>query len=74
MQTYLQDTVTSALSLSSSLWQQVLTGNPDGSSAAAINELEPIPGGSPFSLCPVTSSTDLFDITYLELNPQPVYM
>lgn len=33
-----------------------------------------IPGGSPFSFCEVSRSTDLFNISSVELTRQPVYM
>ena len=61
-----------ALSFSSTL-QQRLRGrtNPTQSSDERLVEL---PGGSPFSLCPLSRPTDLFDIKAVELSKQPIYM
>jgi hypothetical protein len=33
-----------------------------------------VPGGTPLSFCEVSRSTDLFDITSVELTKQPLYM
>lgn len=55
---------TRALSVSSAI-QQRLGGQ------LSFHDL---PGGTPFSLCPVSSSTDLFDTTSIELTKQPVYL
>lgn len=60
-----------AFSLSSAV-QQRLTGN--FLSEPPTGQLVELPGDAPFSLCPVSRSTDLFEIKYVELTKQPVYM
>jgi hypothetical protein len=39
-----------------------------------ISEPPELPGGSPFSLCKASSSTDLFNISSVEITHQPIYM
>lgn len=56
--------------------QELLRGDdfgvPDGS--VARNELKELPGGSPLSLCPISSSTDLFQIDTIVVDRMPVHM
>lgn len=61
-----------ALSLSSAVQQRL--GGKGHSTSVSTEGLVELPGGTPFSLCPVSRPTDLFDIKYVELSKQPVYM
>lgn len=61
-----------ALSFSAAIQQRF--GRHERSIQLSTDELVELPGDTPFSLCPVSRSTDLFDIRYLELTQQPVYM
>ncbi|OIW25809.1 hypothetical protein CONLIGDRAFT_684347 [Coniochaeta ligniaria NRRL 30616] len=61
--------------------QQPLSGSGSSSSSGDGSDGHPrsgigaaIPGGSPFSLCAVSRPTDLLNITYMELFPQPVWL
>ncbi|KAI2629984.1 hypothetical protein GGR54DRAFT_587226 [Hypoxylon sp. NC1633] len=56
-------------------FQKILGGgSPSGPSDPALSSRAEIPGGSPFSFCDVSRSTDLFNITSVELTRQPVYI
>ncbi|KAI5863771.1 hypothetical protein GGS23DRAFT_513425 [Durotheca rogersii] len=63
-----------ALSLSPGLQKTLSGGLSSGLSDALLSLKADIPGGSPFSFCEVSRSTDLFDITSVELTKQPVYI
>ncbi|KAI1461187.1 hypothetical protein F4805DRAFT_415008 [Annulohypoxylon moriforme] len=54
--------------------QRPLTGRPPSGLPEAPSPLKPIPGGSPFSFCEVSRSTDLFQISSVEISQQPVYI
>ena len=43
-------------------------------SESLISHPRELPGGSPFSLCKESSSTDFFNISSVEVTHQPIYM
>lgn len=45
-----------------------------GSGAGTDPQHLELPGGSPFSLCPAASASDLLKIDSVELTPQPLRM
>ena len=59
------------------LFSSTILQNPEGratSTQLSTERLVELPDGTPFSLCPVSRPTDLFDIKYVELSKQPVFL
>lgn len=62
-----------ALSISPG-FQRPLSNERQGEVSEKSLALKDLPGGTPMSLCPASKSTDLFNITSVEVTKQPIYM
>lgn len=69
----LADAVT-ALSFSPRLQKFLGGGHDNDASTSRLAERPELPGGTPMSLCRESGPTDLFNVTWVELTKQPLYM